>query len=569
MLARRDTFARLPQSQRKFVPKLAHIGSRYALHELKDRRERQENRTVQLNRLANVPPNGGFNVQFDKLSTSQSLFFTVMIFNIMVAPATGRPFASGHSAKRNESLDPSVNTRSIRPGTGNPSYRTNLVDSARTAAAPRAERHHAIPRHKIRDANSWPLSKRSPRAIVKSRGNHSVSTSIQSRIQQSFSSNGNPLGDRLAEGIVVRLPGWPTDRDLQIVEPDQNGDWKPTRTYPAMRNGKPVRLYLRDDGTYIAIAEQGSPFGDGAQIAEPRIEQRGDSFYIAVQHALFPNQRAAMGIERWNENEIGALRGKVHAFSIDPDNKEDMDQFYSKAMADTAWRETVRDGMNTQGRPFPHGTSTPEISKSAVDAILCRPPARLEKIGPANPLHTISCHLYVHDDVPLGENRIVARYIQWWLDEMTPLLPAHVGLQMKVFHQMPGITDMDYTAESDRDSLMMSLQDRFDDESERERCPDEEHGYHLLLTGKNPQPGLEGLSWYKVAIASIGEQRTVGHELGHMFGATHEDGEVLYANGWWQETAMFPHDLFSIFRSKFLGYSSKNRENIRLKLAGG
>jgi hypothetical protein len=363
------------------------------------------------------------------------------------------------------------------------------------------------------------------------------------------------------------LSGWPADRHLRIVQPDQNGEWKAVRTYPALGGGEPIRLYLRGDGVYVAIAERGSPFGEGAQIAEPRDEQRGDSFYIALQHALFPDQRESMGLDRWNENDIDALRGKVHAFSAVPTNKRSIDELFSLAAADPAWSADIQKRMSTYRRPTPPDTPTATTAKSAEVIIPCRPSARVARIGPANPQHIITCHLYIHEDVPLGENRIVARYIQWWLDEMGALLPAHTGLQLKILHDAQGITDLDYTAATDKDALMMELYKRMDDETDRKRCPEEEHGYHLLLTGKNPQPGLEGFSGYRVAIASMGERRMAGHELGHLFGATHDGAEVRFSGGWWRQTAMYHADLFSVFRASHLGYSEANRENIRRTLA--
>ena len=61
------------------------------------------------------------------------------------------------------------------------------------------------------------------------------------------------------------------------------------------------------------------------------------------------------------------------------------------------------------------------------------------------------------------------------------------------------------------------------------------------------------------AIASLETRQIIGHELGHTFNATHEDGEVLY-QGWWCETFMFSS---LPLRSSCFVYSEANRKRIK------
>ncbi|WP_458370512.1 hypothetical protein [Pseudomonas fluorescens] len=86
----------------------------------------------------------------------------------------------------------------------------------------------------------------------------------------------------------------------------------------------------------------------------------------------------------------------------------------------------------------------------------------------------------------------------------------------------------------------------------------------LLLTRDNLNSSTAGIASPKgyCAISSIRSNQSPAHEVGHMFGATHEDYEVYY-NGWWDETIMAPGTGFSALRGDAKRFSDKNRENIR------
>ena len=68
----------------------------------------------------------------------------------------------------------------------------------------------------------------------------------------------------------------------------------------------------------------------------------------------------------------------------------------------------------------------------------------------------------------------------------------------------------------------------------------------------------------KVAIASVKSYQLVGHEIGHLLGAKHEDSEVQFTP-WFADTYMAPkQDRFAINTYTF---SPANRQNIKNYLA--
>lgn len=96
------------------------------------------------------------------------------------------------------------------------------------------------------------------------------------------------------------------------------------------------------------------------------------------------------------------------------------------------------------------------------------------------------------------------------------------------------------------------------------------HTKYMLLTRDNINSEAAGVARLNgnTAIAAITRARTAGHELGHMLGATHEDAESRYKNGWWQETLMRSPDLLTPLRVESFEFSDKNRANIRQYLLG-
>ncbi|MDQ0123779.1 hypothetical protein J2W17_002726 [Pseudomonas lini] len=66
------------------------------------------------------------------------------------------------------------------------------------------------------------------------------------------------------------------------------------------------------------------------------------------------------------------------------------------------------------------------------------------------------------------------------------------------------------------------------------------------------------------AIASLTGYQVVGHEMGHLLGAKHEDSEVQF-NGWIADTYMAPTN--DKFKANTYTFSHANRQNIKSYLA--
>ncbi|WP_460132759.1 zinc metalloprotease [Pseudomonas sp. S1_E04] len=67
------------------------------------------------------------------------------------------------------------------------------------------------------------------------------------------------------------------------------------------------------------------------------------------------------------------------------------------------------------------------------------------------------------------------------------------------------------------------------------------------------------------AIAAITNRKTAAHEVGHMLGAKHDAGEIIY-NGWWSQTTMREVDHLSFLRLNAYRFSDRNREHIKTYL---
>lgn len=182
----------------------------------------------------------------------------------------------------------------------------------------------------------------------------------------------------------------------------------------------------------------------------------------------------------------------------------------------------------------------------------------------AEPL-PIRLNVVIHDDVPpTMRARLEQDYFAPWIKEMRNITNRHIDIRFN--HDVPGISDMDYRV-PDRRRVAWTLGGHNEDywanrgSAEANRRIDKT----LLLVAdsylpEDPnQPERVGEAALKgpAGWASVKTFSAVGHELGHMFGATHENAEVMF-NGWFCESYTYPER--NGMRSNCYRYSDKNRE---------
>lgn len=168
--------------------------------------------------------------------------------------------------------------------------------------------------------------------------------------------------------------------------------------------------------------------------------------------------------------------------------------------------------------------------------------------------------VYPHDELAdISNEQLNKDYFEHWIEEMR-LISNH-PIEVIFQRNVPGITDIDYSAMSGTEILALFTQEA---SYRPESNPASFLKKHMLLT-KEPydKNGLNyngGLAYFKqsTAIASLATFAAPAHELGHMFSATHEDAQVNF-NGWFCETYTHPR---VPLRSNCYRYSDKNRQNI-------
>ncbi|WP_040260357.1 reprolysin-like metallopeptidase [Pseudomonas massiliensis] len=197
--------------------------------------------------------------------------------------------------------------------------------------------------------------------------------------------------------------------------------------------------------------------------------------------------------------------------------------------------------------------------------LLLSPPALAEPLP-------IRLNVVIHDDVPEAmHERLESDYFAPWVREMQRITDRRIDIRFN--RDTPGISDLDYRID-DRRRLVYILGGYNEDywanrgSAEVNRRIDKT----LLLVADSylpddpSQPERVGEAELKgpAGWASVKTFSAVGHELGHMFGATHENAEVLF-NGWFCESYTYPARLS--LRSNCYRYSDKNREAIAAYLS--
>lgn len=179
----------------------------------------------------------------------------------------------------------------------------------------------------------------------------------------------------------------------------------------------------------------------------------------------------------------------------------------------------------------------------------------------ADALTPIFLTLFIHDQLdPKEVAGLGPDYLEWFLKEVTQITGRRVSV-IRVTNT-PGMTDFGYR-QSDDMQAMREWHKRVVHYIETRNLPlsTKNHKY-ILITRHNLASDILGVAFSNrgVAIASLKAYNTIGHEIGHLLGATHDNAETSFARGLPCRTLMYPEHTALI--ANCYVFSEKNRQAI-------
>nr|WP_157714465.1 hypothetical protein [Pseudomonas sp. PB120] len=174
--------------------------------------------------------------------------------------------------------------------------------------------------------------------------------------------------------------------------------------------------------------------------------------------------------------------------------------------------------------------------------------------------------VFIHDDLDgYDKDKLYNDHFAWLKTELEEISGRGVLIIFNSKSTLPEMTNYQYKNESFYDSGhgWKAMVKAFTSKVEEIRPYDPDLNKFLLLTRNPINSSVAGAAIHKgqSGIASIFYYMAPAHEIGHMFGATHEDADVIY-DGWWHDTIM-KADWATTLRGNSYRFSDKNRENIR------
>jgi hypothetical protein len=175
---------------------------------------------------------------------------------------------------------------------------------------------------------------------------------------------------------------------------------------------------------------------------------------------------------------------------------------------------------------------------------------------------------FLHDDVGMPQETVYVNHLAWWAADLDNKLSDELnGIEIRYIANMPGYTNFDYYV-SDSDTMLNKWKEKVQQyklDNKVSQLPD----YNLytnkfILLTRNAYPnGVMGIAFVggDSAWSSLLHSSTAAHELGHTLRANHESAEILYRNGWWCETNVYPEGF--ALRSACQIYSDANIERIK------
>ncbi|MEB0041767.1 hypothetical protein [Pseudomonas sp. MH10] len=168
--------------------------------------------------------------------------------------------------------------------------------------------------------------------------------------------------------------------------------------------------------------------------------------------------------------------------------------------------------------------------------------------------------VFYHDDVDPSLQRLVPRnYLQDCIIEIQKITGRECIIDYR--RSIAGVTDFNYKGHEK--AVLDEWIGRVGVYVEQNGLSWKKTYRYLLVTKDKLNDRVLGVTYEgnNCLISSLVAYQNIGHELGHSFGATHEDAELQYNSfGVLSETFVYPHRDGK--RGNAYRYSLKNRENI-------
>jgi len=183
--------------------------------------------------------------------------------------------------------------------------------------------------------------------------------------------------------------------------------------------------------------------------------------------------------------------------------------------------------------------------------------------GTAHALDPLQVTVFIHDDVPEAERpQLHSDYFQAWAEEMKAVTGRDV--QIEYLAGIAPFSSLDYqqVPEAELVSRLTTALGLYLQEQGINRRSFITHKF-LLVTQSTINAQVLGISsrlMGSIGLASRASYSVPGHELGHLFNASHDRAEVMF-NGWWCESYSYSHRMS--VRSNCYRYSDANRDAIR------
>lgn len=170
--------------------------------------------------------------------------------------------------------------------------------------------------------------------------------------------------------------------------------------------------------------------------------------------------------------------------------------------------------------------------------------------------------LFIHDQIsPADRAGLGPDYLEWFSKELSHITGRRVSF--KIITDKPGYTDFGYRL-GNHGKAIDEWRERTIDYITDNNLPlrSKRHKY-ILVTKNNITSDVLGVAAVNAgaAIASLKSYSTIGHEIGHLFAASHENSETNFPSGIPCRTLMYPSQ--TEFFPSCYAFSEKNRNAIR------